>query len=593
MPQPDSADSERKHSIRIMFLWLVIVVIAAVGPYALSVDGEFVLDDQQIILANPVAHSIAYAPRAFAKHFLHGFYGAESLYYRPLVTVSFQADYSIHGPDAMGFRITNLALYVAVCFMVFVLVRNLTMSVTAAGVAAVLFAVLPSHAESVGWISGRTDLIATLFTLGSVLMFVANYRKRPEFSWLLAASCSVLMCCAFFSKESAIVVPAFFALYVWIFGNSMRRAELARWVAVLLPAVIVYFAARHVVLGSLMDVPFAYYLKERIIRLGLVHAAYLRLMFVPSELRIQYYENPLRTIQLSPGVIAAWLAPVALVTVPILLRKRLPIVAFGVGWILIGLLPVSDLIAQKGPPPPAERFIFTASVGSAMILGWLVWKALSLRPKSIRVWPVAVWMVVSAYVLNAAVLELQAAQVYESNLSWSRYVHQTKPRWWIYRSTAAAYLARAGDLRAAVEEYEAVLKYGWLEGQMKSEFAYQLGLLYVGLNDMRGAARTFTVAVNANPKFADAWRSLGRANLRLKRYTEAVKAYEHARSLVNLLPRDHFELGLAYRGLGRQKDALREFRRVVQTDPNSKYGRLAEVELRKDFGSGLAKKSQR
>lgn len=34
MPQPDSADSERKHSIRIMFLWLVIVAIAAVGPDA-------------------------------------------------------------------------------------------------------------------------------------------------------------------------------------------------------------------------------------------------------------------------------------------------------------------------------------------------------------------------------------------------------------------------------------------------------------------------------------------------------------------------------------------------------------------------------
>jgi len=583
MSQLDSAAFERKlpSQVYVAVLWLVIVVVAAVGPYTMSIDGEFVLDDQQIILANPVVRSIAYAPQAFARHFLHGFYGAESLYYRPLVTVSFQADYSIYGPNATGFRLTNLALYVAVCVMVFVLARNLNMSVTAAGMSAVFFAVVPSHAESVGWISGRTDLIATLFALGSVVVFVANYRKRPRFSWPLAVLCAVLMCCAFFSKESSIVVPAFFVLYVWIFGNSIRRAELAKWVTVLLPSVAVYLIARHIVLGSFTDVPFGYYLKERIIRLGLVHTAYLRLMFVPDELRIQYYENPLRTIQLSPGVFVAWLTPVALVTVPILLRKRFPIVAFGFGWILIGILPVSDLIAQKGPPPPAERFIFTASVGSAIILGWLVWKALSLRPRSIRVWPVAVWTVAFAYVINAAVLELQAAQVYESNLSWSWYVHQTKPRWWIYRSTAAAYLARAGFLHAAAEEYEAVLKYGWLEGQMKSEFAYQLGLLYIGLNDVRGAARIFDVAVKANPKSAEAWRSLGRANLKLKRYSKAAEAYERARSLVDPLPRDHFELGQAYRGMGRNKDALREFQLAVQADSGGKYGKLAEAELRR------------
>ncbi|MEQ8189719.1 MAG: hypothetical protein ABRQ39_17250 [Candidatus Eremiobacterota bacterium] len=73
-----------------------------------------------------------------------------------------------------------------------------------------IFLTAPSHTESVSWISGRTDVVATCFCLFSFAMYVAykNYNK----TYLLIIS-SVLFFAALCSKECVIFYPALIFLY--------------------------------------------------------------------------------------------------------------------------------------------------------------------------------------------------------------------------------------------------------------------------------------------------------------------------------------------------------------------------------------------
>lgn len=42
-----------------LLAWLVVVVIAAILPYVPSLDGEFVVDDHELIVDNPIVHRLS------------------------------------------------------------------------------------------------------------------------------------------------------------------------------------------------------------------------------------------------------------------------------------------------------------------------------------------------------------------------------------------------------------------------------------------------------------------------------------------------------------------------------------------------------
>ncbi|MGC8864057.1 MAG: hypothetical protein ACP5R5_14970, partial [Armatimonadota bacterium] len=153
--------------------WITAVAAAAVLPYVPSLRGDFALDDVHLIVNYPLAHSLAYLPQAFTRSFLPGAVDPDVVYYRPLVIASFQANYMIAGPNPLVFRLFNLLLHVTASLLVFALARRIVRDVVASGIAGMCFAVLPSRFEAVSWISGRTDLMSSVFALGAVLVFAA------------------------------------------------------------------------------------------------------------------------------------------------------------------------------------------------------------------------------------------------------------------------------------------------------------------------------------------------------------------------------------------------------------------------------------
>src|SRR6185369_45216 len=81
-------------------------------------------------------------------------------YYRPLIFVSYLADRALGGEAPIWFHLSVIAIHAINCLLVFRLAaRMFRGEVAIAAISATLFAVWPTHVESVAWMAGRSDVI--------------------------------------------------------------------------------------------------------------------------------------------------------------------------------------------------------------------------------------------------------------------------------------------------------------------------------------------------------------------------------------------------------------------------------------------------
>jgi len=87
---------------------------------------------------------------------------------------------------------------------------------------------------------------------------------------------------------------------------------------------------------------------------------------------------------------------------------------------------------------------------------------------------------------------------------------------------------------------------------------YVLGELARNDNDLSSAIRHYTRATNLDAGFAEAYLGLGMSLVSAKRFADAIPPLEKYEKLAPDSPTGHFQLALAYSGVGRKDDANRE-----------------------------------
>ena len=156
--------------------------------------------------------------------------------YRPLTSFSLYLNALITGKEAWGFRLGNVLLYAAVCWLIGEVLAKL--KVKRAWIWALVFAVLPVHAEAVNNIVGRAEIIS----LGLVLLAALAQMNRR---WELSALVFLL---ALLAKETAIVGLAILLYLLWI-GKTEKEIKMG--VSVFYVLVLgSYFVLRLMVLGT-------------------------------------------------------------------------------------------------------------------------------------------------------------------------------------------------------------------------------------------------------------------------------------------------------------------------------------------------------
>ena len=123
-------------------------------------------------------------------------------FFRPLGYISYALDALWAGHNPALWHLATLLIHFVNCLLVYLVARQSGLARFFAAAAAVIFGIHGSRPEAVIWIACRFDLIATLFVLATLSLFLRN-----KYGFALAAAFLALI-----SKESAYVLPVLLLL---------------------------------------------------------------------------------------------------------------------------------------------------------------------------------------------------------------------------------------------------------------------------------------------------------------------------------------------------------------------------------------------
>jgi tetratricopeptide (TPR) repeat protein len=161
------------------------------------------------------------------------------------------------------------------------------------------------------------------------------------------------------------------------------------------------------------------------------------------------------------------------------------------------------------------------------------------------------------HLLNAEALELQgkwdeAATEYRKILD----INPLLPG--IHARLGRALLSKPQPSPADVEQAKKNFEQELQSDPNNTVAEYVLGDLAARANDSATAIRHFSRATKLDAGFAEAYLGLGSALVSTKRFEEAIPPLEAYEKLAPDSPTGHYQLALAYTGVGRKQDANRE-----------------------------------
>jgi Flp pilus assembly protein TadD len=503
---------------------VLIFSLLAVVIYANSLGNEFAFDDIGIVVSNKAVRTFDYLPRLF------GIGGWRS--YRPLRTISYAIDYRLFGLNPGGFRGFNIFYHVVNGVLLFVIVRRLVGQARPALLAAILFIVHPIQTDSVAYISGRRDLLFTLFYLIGFYLFI-RYRETSKIRYLCLAGGSYYL--GLLSKEMAVTLPLLCLGYdltgalpttgpnsrtPWQLLREGTRDLFARhkWFYLAMGAVFALVASYYVFFFrvSRQREMWGEGLWPTLLTSARIFAHYLKLLVFPVTLNADYSYNAF-PLSYSLVDVRVMLALVILGGAWWGIYRLLAVdrwAAFGGFWFFVTLLPVSQIIPHH--EMMAEHYLYLPSAGVFLTAALLFDRQLS---RSHRV--PALSAAFALLVLLLAARTVVRNRDWRDNLTlWTKTV-QTAPQ----------------SARAHTNLGEALMRRG-LFSQAEGEFREALRIMP---ND----------AVNLD--------NHGLSLLRLGRVDEAEREFREALRILPI-PKSQIHLGLVHLKRGRVDEAERQFR---------------------------------
>jgi tetratricopeptide (TPR) repeat protein len=229
-------------------VWLAFA--AALFVFLPSLLDGFVFDDDSLIVRNPYAHDTRYVARCFTTDLWdtpdRPDAASSTKFYRPLVCTSYILNYGLAGGAAWSFHLVNVLLHAAACALAARFALRWTGSNVAAFFAVLIFAIHPSRSENVVWVSGRTDLLMTVFLLAGHELIVASSARAN--AWLARSAAAACFFAALLCKEFAVCWPLLLGVEAVLEGKTgpdgARRKRLVFAALSALGVALVYLLIR-------------------------------------------------------------------------------------------------------------------------------------------------------------------------------------------------------------------------------------------------------------------------------------------------------------------------------------------------------------
>jgi len=519
-------------------LLCLFVIFSSLAVYINSLSGDFIWDDIEQIVDNPVIKDIRNIPSFFTSDLWRLIDNPTigSYYYRPFFLLSLAVDYNLWGLNPFGYHITNLVLHALASFLVYQIGRRLFLKSTPALLGSMLFAVHPVHVESVAWISGRTDPMAAVFFLLSFYFYIL-FRDGKGLTMLIFSLISYFF--SLLSKEIGITLPLLLLVYELSFkpqsviqdkvshppltkggwgdfrDNKIRILQIA---GIYLVISVVYLYIRALVLGDAIgqfsaSPPF----EKRIYTSFGVILDYLRIMVLPVNLKL-LYDVPLRESFFNWQVIFSLLLLAAVFIATLLTYRKDKMVFFMSVWFFITILPVSNIVPMK-PTMMAERYLYIPSIGMCL-LGGLMFYRIYRAGSSLSLSPYLNILICVPFIILSA-MTFQRNKLWKDEVTFFAKMSEDAPQHAFSHQNLGDAYRKTGDMDKAITEWQTAIRLYPLHPEANNSLA-NIALMQ---GDYQEAVHRYRLALKGRPENSESHYNLAMALERLGNTEEAISHY--------------------------------------------------------------------
>lgn len=529
----------------------------------------------------------------------------------PLTWLSHMLDVSLFGLDAGAHHRTSLIWHVLSSVLLFFVFCAMTGRDLASAAIAGLFALHPTHVESVAWVAERKDVLSGFFAVATLAAYTGWARRGGGVRY---AAMVGLFALGLMSKSMLVTFPfVLLLLDVWPLGRlrrgaagfegwlaskgaalhpeggRFREASIRELVTEKLPLFVCVLAVSAATLiaqqsRGAMVVASGVPLPERLANALVAWERYVLNTFWPTGLVVQV-PHPFLPSEGGTGLslLQIGVAALFLIGVSALALHRGRALAVGWFWFVGMLVPVIGIV-QVGPQGLADRYTYLPAIGLyvAVVFGGL--ELFRREGRAAR----GAQSVLGVALLVFALLSAGQVQVWRESRALYRHSLQVDP------GNLAAHYSLAAEYKAqeqyalASAHYRAVL-----ERQPNAARAHNgLGVVLRAQGRLSEAATRFERALVSQPDLFLALNNLGNVQRDLGRLEAAERSFRAAIRREGGAWNARLNLATVLYEQQQFAEALELFEHLVAERPGSKRVRARLAELH-EAGGGSAAASAR
>jgi tetratricopeptide (TPR) repeat protein len=565
-----------KHKTEKTKTWIFAILLGLIilGIYHNSLNAPFIYDDKAKIVENPDIRKLSNIKTKLIYP-----YGKYKTFKRndpsrPLTYLTFTFNYHFGKLNPFGYHLFNILLHIFSSILIFLLTKRILFYTYKESsdilpiFVALLFAVHPINTNVVTYTFARSDALATLFYLSSLLFFIKTLEGSKK-AYILSLFFCVL---SFSAKPIAVTLPAMILIFDYLFLSEyeIRRVmekkyyHLAFWVIL-----IGYLLFRYFYLGGIGDVESEAPLKvptyPYLLTQTNVLMLYIKSLIIPTGLCIMHWLKLAKTIfEFRVLCSIFFLMGILLITWKVYKKKTnwSKIVVFCVLWFFISLSPTSSIFPTTAYMD--DKRLYLSGLGFYLAMAFAYFSFYGKATAYGKKWKQILLSIAAIYISLLAVATYKRNQLYGNPvLVWQDVIARYPDNFKAHNNLGLLY-KNEKRYDEAIQEYQRALDInpGYDEAHTN------LGVLYHGQKRYDEAIGEYEKALSLKPNDAEAWNNLGVSYHSQKKYDKAVQAYQQALVTSPDYADAHNNLGVLYYEQKRYNEAIQEYRMALDINPD-------------------------